>query len=251
MDLNTLIADTTTALAAAEASRTGFKQAAVERDGVTCTMSFTPGRGWRHPERTTTQFKRGGKVVAKSALVAEQVAATKSLVADAIAPLKDAAVEYAGQLAQREADRALAMLEAAGWDLEVAAPYPNSGIGRIAYRTAIEKRAVLSRLSVSTNPRGCRMPHEPDMRARSEAGVAGYVAEERAAAGASFDAYVHKMVSKIGGVDAAEVSGGHLWQGSILTVRKGETVERWHTQQIVNCSCLGKLFNQWPTRLMK
>jgi hypothetical protein len=34
-------------------------------------------------------------------------------------------------------------------------------------------------------------------------------------------------------------------------VTKGGTVERWKTQQIVNVSRLGKLFNQWPTRQLQ
>lgn len=66
----------------------------------------------------------------------------------------------------------------------------------------------------------------------------------------SFDAYVEKLISKIGDCDSAEFSG-HLWSHSVLTVVKGSNTEKWKTQMIINVSCLGKLFNQFPTRKMK
>ena len=62
--------------------------------------------------------------------------------------------------------------------------------------------------------------------------------------------YVAKLTEKVGACDAAAVTG-ELWQESLLVVRKGETVERWKTQQILNFSVYGKAFNQWPTRKVK
>ena len=66
----------------------------------------------------------------------------------------------------------------------------------------------------------------------------------------SFDAYVEKLISKIGDCDSAELTG-HLWTHSVLTIVKGSNTEQWKTQMIINVSCLGKLFNQFPTRKMK
>ena len=105
--------------------------------------------------------------------------------------------------------------------------------------------------SVSKHTKASTRYGDPVIVVRCEEAINRVVAQAREAAGASFDAYVIKMVTKIGGVDSASVAGYHLWNGSVLTVTKGDVVERWHTQQIVNCSSLGTLFNQWPTRLMK
>ena len=70
-------------------------------------------------------------------------------------------------------------------------------------------------------------------------------------AAADFDAYVGKLTKKVGDVVSAKVEGA-LWQGSRLTVTKADgSIERWNTQQIINVSVLGKLFNQWPTRKQK
>ena len=70
-------------------------------------------------------------------------------------------------------------------------------------------------------------------------------------AAAQYDAFVDQAGGKIGKCDAASLAGSHVWGHSILTVAKGETVERWKTQQIVNQSVLGTVFNQWPTRKLK
>jgi hypothetical protein len=84
----------------------------------------------------------------------------------------------------------------------------------------------------------------------SEKGIAYLVEQAREEAGLSFDSYVAKLTSKVGECDAAEVTGW-LWNHSYLAVSKGGKAEVWKTQQIINVSVLGKLFNQWPTRLMK
>lgn len=65
-DLKALIAETTEKFNALEASKYG-KQAVVERDGVTCTMSLSP-RSYRRSARVTMQFKRDGKVVSRATL---------------------------------------------------------------------------------------------------------------------------------------------------------------------------------------
>jgi hypothetical protein len=252
MNLQALIEQTAAALAAAEPTKYGLRTAVVTLDGVTCTMTATAARGWHRPARTTTQFKRDGKVISRAALAAEARASVTSVVADAVAPLKDGAVQRAAEAAAQFAESALAKLADAGWDLQVAAPYPDSGIGRAAYRAATELRSLLSSLTMRADPTGlCRRPGDPDIRKVSPTGVAAFVNRAKEATALSFDAYVAKMVDKVGHADSAEICGGSVWNGSVLTVRKGEVTERWHTQQIVNCSGLGTLFNQWPTRLMK
>lgn len=63
--------------------------------------------------------------------------------------------------------------------------------------------------------------------------------------------HLHKNVAVV----SASVSSPNLWSTSVcrVTVRfeSGVTeVIKFHTQMILNTSCLGKLFNQWPTRLV-
>lgn len=76
-----------------------------------------------------------------------------------------------------------------------------------------------------------------------------YVSEEAKAAGASYDAWTHKLVQKIGKpVTQAQVSGDP-WHGSYITVKTKDGEEQsWHTKMILNRSKLGKMFNQFPTR---
>ena len=70
-------------------------------------------------------------------------------------------------------------------------------------------------------------------------------------AAAQYDAFIAKLIRKIGDFDSATLTGSHVWGYSILTVTKGAATERWGTRQIVNQSVLGKLFNQWPSRKIK
>lgn len=83
---------------------------------------------------------------------------------------------------------------------------------------------------------------------------ARFIKAAKEEANVSFDKYVAKMISKIGDVDSAELSNvyaNNVWGYSILTVVKDGVKTNWKTQQIINCSKLGNLFNQWPTRKMK
>lgn len=73
--------------------------------------------------------------------------------------------------------------------------------------------------------------------------------EAISAADASIDGYIAKLASKIA-KDAVEATyNGELWFGSVLTVvcEDGEK-QVWNTKCILNVSCLGTVFNQWPTR---
>lgn len=158
----------------------------------------------------------------------------------------EAAVAYASRLVARWTER----LEAAGWDLEVAAPYPRSGMNKAQYTQAKALYTNLRRITKSTLTY-CRRPHAPDPCVLSEQGIARFVQDCRDAASAQYDMFIVKMCKKIGECDSAELSGSHVWGYSFLTVKKGETVERWKTQQIINVSVLGTPFNQWPSRLVK
>jgi hypothetical protein len=67
-----------------------------------------------------------------------------------------------------------------------------------------------------------------------------------------YTAFIQKLEGKVGAHTAAALDGSHVWGFSILTVTKADgTVEKWKTEQIINVSVLGKVFNQWPSRKVK
>jgi len=189
----------------------------------------------------------------KRAATERAVAAIKEAVAKgvaspialAIAPLRDEAVAAAKVWAEKTAEAAREKLTAAGFDLEVAAPYPKAGIGRERFKQALALRAHLSRFMQSDDDRFTRFSWSVD-------GAARFVQRQMEETAASFDSFVLKLDGKVGAHTAAELVIGATWCYSILRVTMADgTVQRWKTQSIVNCSVLGKLFNQWPTRLMK
>ena len=84
---------------------------------------------------------------------------------------------------------------------------------------------------------------------------AKFIKDAKDDASVAFDKYVAKMIKKIGDVKSAEMTSVYnrnVWGFSVLSViNQDDEVSSWKTQQIVNVSKLGKLFNQWPTRKMK
>ncbi len=144
----------------------------------------------------------------------------------------------AGDRAAKQYDYYAEVLKAAGYNLDVAAPIPESRIGREAYRAMQNKRDVLSRASGGTG--------KP-----SEAFKARHVQQAILVAEASFDEWVAKMVQKIGKDVKSATMSGNPWTGSVLRV---ETVDGesqvWKTQMIINSSKYGKMFNQFPSRQM-
>jgi hypothetical protein len=168
----------------------------------------------------------------------------------AVAPLKDAAVDRARKEATDLIERILKKLEENGWDLNLVAPNPRGTLSRQDYIRAKSIRDLYQ--SVTTYTKSSRRPDEPDIRARSVDAENRFIQESVKDAAFQYDLFVAKLVKKIGPVQSAELEGNHVWGYSILTVvlTSGE-VQRWKTQQIVNVSSLGKLFNQWPTRKVR
>lgn len=201
------------------------------------------------------QVRRINKILKARGLTAEGTRFVKDqtgLVAAAVAPMQESAVENARRCAQEYVDSMVAKY--AGKDLNVIAPYPRSTMGWQEYKRAESFRNALQQLMTAYH--GPYTSYYSDDRAPrylvvDAAKIARFIADEMEAAGASFILYVAKLETKVGeGVTAASVEG-RLWTGSVLTVQKGDVTERWHTQQIINYSSLGNAYNQWPTRLMK
>ena len=177
---------------------------------------------------------------------------TNSPIATAIAPLRDAAIDDANTEFDIQVIKGIAKLEAAGWDLEIAAPYPSVWAAREDYKRMRAARGFLS--SITRSLACVRRIDEPHMVALDEARIERVRGQVKAEAAASFEAYAAKLEKKVGPVVAAELMGDSagLWSYSVLTVTLADgTEQRWKTQRILNCSGLGTLFHQWPTRLIK
>ncbi len=173
-----------------------------------------------------------------------------NLIEAAVAPVKAEAFARAQQDAVALIDRLTAKLEEAGWDLDVAAPYPNSRTdGRNTYLAKKARRSLFE--AITRSAQSSRSMRDPCIVVPAPDREAHFVNNAIDLAGQQYDAFVAKLVGKIGEVDSASLAGSHVWGHSVLTVTKGETVERWKTQQIVNQSKLGTLFNQWPSRKVK
>lgn len=188
----------------------------------------------------------------KKAAAAKKVEAIKEAVAAgvaspialAIAPLRAEAAAHALKWATGAAARAKDRLAAAGFDLDVAAPPAPKTAGKVERAVAAETRAFLIRFL--TVPRG-QVAY-----AWCEQSAQRYIATTVRETEASFDAFVLKLDGKVGAHTAAELIAGATWGYSILRVTLADgTVQKWKTQRITNCSALGKLFSQWPTRLVK
>lgn len=172
-------------------------------------------------------------------------------VAAAILPLRDDAIARAETDAREYIARLIAKLEEAGWNLDTVAPRPKSSDNREVYVSAKRRRELFSSITTFVQDKPFRRVNDPEFRARSAEREAAFIAAAKEAAGLQYDAFVAKLVAKVGQCDAAAISGNHVWHHSILTVTKGDQVERWKTQQICNVSKLGLLFNQWPSRKVK
>ena len=174
-------------------------------------------------------------------------------IAQAVAPLKAQAIEAAAQYAVAYVERLMVRLEEAGWDLEIAAPTPRTNIGKAAYIQAKNKRNTMLSFTKEAGDRLiCRRMGEPNIRVRNGEAITRFIEQTKQAAAAEFDAFVAKLNTKIGAHDdAILIEGANVWAHSILKVTKGQEIQKWKTQQILNISKLGNVFNQWPTRLVK
>jgi hypothetical protein len=177
-------------------------------------------------------------------------------IAEAIAPQKTECVDRAEKAFINYVENTIKPLLAEhGYDINKAAPRP-SGMrdSRASYVFKQNFRAQIQNITESANNNewGYRKHGDPELVRISEERYARAIEQVRKDAGASFDAYVAKLTAKIGAgpVEASVV--GRLWDYSILTVTMADgSIQKWRTQQILNVSCLGKVFNQWPTRRMK
>jgi hypothetical protein len=201
------------------------------------------------------QVRRINKILKARGLTAEGTRFVKDqsgLVAAAVAPLQEAALAQAEKNAEEYVASILAKY--AGQNINVVAPRPTARMHTKDYNRAQSFRNALEQLMTAVyGPYTSYYAQDdaPRYLIADSKKIEKFIKDELEAAGSSFILYVAKLEEKVGeGVTAASVEG-RLWTGSVLTVKKGDVTERWHTQQIINRSSLGNAFNQWPTRKMK
>lgn len=221
----------------------------VVEEGSDHHMEFvTRGRAQKYiDQRNKVAAQEDAKAAKKAAEMAKLIAHP---VGAAVEPLRTETLERVGREFDAYVARVGAKIEQAGGDLDVLAPPAN-------YRT--DSRAEVSRKQAQRNAiiALCSSEQVGPYNQRKtivkldDERVARTRDLELAASAAQYDGFIAKLVGKIGACDSAEIDGSHVWGYSVLTVRKGDQIERWKTQQILNVSVLGKVFNQWPSRLTK
>ena len=179
--------------------------------------------------------------------------------AKAVAPLKVQAVANAEIRANEWVEKRMAELEAAGWNINAVAPAPNSlKEGRETYRAKQARRRAYESITRYETPEGVyndqtwRDMTLPRIVQPHQDGIDRYVQFCREMAAMQYEAFVYKMVGKVGEHTAAELLDNNVWGYSHLLVTKADgSTEKWRTQTIINVSVYGKQFNQWPSRIVK
>lgn len=168
----------------------------------------------------------------------------------AVSHLKQEAMKRAERFARDTVMQVHQLLTASNNDLHVAAPYPSGlNMDRAQYRTAVAKYQMFQQLT--TWRKGSVGLHDPCYADVDPEKVEKYVQAAREDAATQYDAYVAKLIKKIGPVKLARLEGNHVWSYSFLHVETKRGMEVWKTQMILNHSKYGKVFNQFPTRKVK
>lgn len=172
---------------------------------------------------------------------------TAKLIRDAVEPLRSAAEDYAEEHAGSFVMKVIRWLAENDSDLNRIAPYVP--YGNYHYDENQKKRTLIGAFCDYESHSLAR--NVPQIMLLNPTKIADYVKRERNQAGLDFDAYVEKLINKIGNATKVELitSLHNPWLGSTLkcTMTDG-SVDLWETKMIINQSKLGTLFNQFPTR---
>ncbi len=178
---------------------------------------------------------------------------TVELLAAALRPIeKQLIAEFHRQLLKQYDDFA-ATLKADNMDAQIHFAYPNGAGSRREYVAQVAQYQYCNKATDSANPSGWRSYNEPNLRTFRVGFRESLKMTAQAMARGALDGFVFKMTAKIDatGVVATSIEyrgGLDPWSWSHIVVNGTQT---WRTKMIVNVSCLGNLFNQWPTTLLK
>lgn len=179
--------------------------------------------------------------------------AAREPVGAAVHAVKAEAMDHAEVQLRLRIDKVLGELADHGNDVDAYAPHPGYRSHGHQAEMAKAKHNFVHSITQDRDAGSYRRHGEPHFRVGSPDRVEALVAQARSIAAGQYDAFICKLVGKVGpGAKSATLEGSHVWGSSILTVEMADgTAQRWHTQQIVNTSVLGNPYYQWPTRLMK
>lgn len=173
----------------------------------------------------------------------------------AVAPLKQQAIDSADHRAREIVENVRKDLEAHGNDINAAAPYPRWDSYGYEGQRAKSKYSLYHSLTEQDPTLGYQVSNgkSPVIVVVSNDRVERFVEEMKAMAAAQYEAFVAKLVSKVGPhTDAVLSTPTGVWDYSyVLVTKAGGSTENWKTQCISKYSKLGKFFHQWPTRLLK
>ncbi len=168
-------------------------------------------------------------------------------IASAVEPLRADAVARARQEAADLVERTFVKLA----EDPTYYAYPRNIYGKREYAIQHGRYRLLQSLTKAVHNNGVSS-RDGFTQVRDEAKVAHFIDDSGEVASQQYTAFIQKLEYKVGAHTAATLTGGHVWGFSILHVTKADgSVEKWKTQQIINVSVLGKLFNQWPSRKVK
>lgn len=181
---------------------------------------------------------------------------TKHPVAVAVMPLREDAIARAETRAKEIIVKSEEALKEANWDRNAVAPFPRSvgptALHGYAYDVAMDRYRRFCSITEVKSGQTHKGMSDPLFVKMSAKGCEAFVESQKESAAFAYDAFIMKMVNhKIGACDAATLEGNHVWGFSILTVTKGDKVERWETKTIENRSKYGLWFYQYPSRLLK
>jgi hypothetical protein len=180
--------------------------------------------------------------------------ASREPVGRAVHAQKQEAVRHAEQHAREWVAKVEKELAAHGWDLEAYAPYPRGMNSWDPRREAlVNHHNAVQRLTDADKSKGYQQyGRAPYFVVMDPEAVERHVEHSMQDAALQYDAFICKMVAKVGPAQSAELSGSHIWGYSFLDVVKPDgSSERWKTQQIVNYSKYGRPYYQWPSRKVK
>lgn len=146
-------------------------------------------------------------------------------------------------------DGKLAKLRKVKWDLNKIAPYRSR-----ARSYEEQERAFYERITerVGGGVMSFKDLEKEDIRTPYPDGVKRFIDEAVKTAEANFDAFILKMVQKIGKPVKEAKMTGSIWTNTKLTVVTDDDEEQiWTTKVIINFSKYNKMFNQFPTRRKK
>ena len=173
-----------------------------------------------------------------------------NVIATAVEPLKQASIDAAVQATKKMVARFAQKLEEVNWDINVAFPRPNGFMSRSKYMSLQAARDFAASLVRWVKP-SYRI-NEPMIVRMCDERISYVIDNAAKDAALQYEAYVAKLINKVGECDSAKMGFNNgLWFDSDLVVTKGDAKEVWNTKCITNRSCLGKVFNQFPTRKCK